>query len=263
MKTALALALAPAAAPSVELRERYGNGLQVAQRGGGSTDVATTSMDVDWQQSLGGAPCGQGADWSGVSRLTWLRRPYPHAIGDGLFAPELVDDWLRTLESVSAWRPQDGGFYAADATAVAPSDAPDGAMREMLQPGGLARLEAAASQLFETTLCLHGPVIAHRMRPGQGVGIHSDRPAPGEETHRIVIFLARAPVPADGGHFLILAGPDVGRASSIIELASNTAVAFPLDDQSYHAVSRVVRGTRFSLVLSFRGCPSRDREAAA
>jgi 2OG-Fe(II) oxygenase superfamily len=263
-EAALVLALAPAAAPGVELRERYGAGLQVAQRGDRSTDLAAAPIDVDRGRSLPGAACGLSTDWSALSRLAWRRRPYPHAVGEQLFVPELVDAWLRTLETVSMWRPQDGGFYAADAIAITPSDAPDAMMREMLQPAGLRMLEDAASTLFETTLRLHGPVIAHRMQPGQGVGIHSDKPAEGEETHRIVVFLARVPRPADeGGHFLVLDGPTVSHARGIIELTPNTAVAFSLNDESYHAVTSVIRGTRFSLVLSFRGVPPDEAAATA
>jgi predicted 2-oxoglutarate/Fe(II)-dependent dioxygenase YbiX len=90
------------------------------------------------------------------------------------------------------------------------------------------------------------------MSEGHGVGIHTDVPRPGEETHRIVVLLARDWNQARGGHFVLLHDNDSSSEKAIIPMASNSAIAFRLTERSFHAVTIVTGGQRFSLVASFR-----------
>jgi hypothetical protein len=253
------LALGPGAGG--ELGALFEDGLQLVQRPPQrGLDLARAGLEIDWQSSVELADCGGLEGWDGVARLDWRPSPYPHAAGRRLFAPTLAARWLSLLEAIPRWRPAVAAFYAAEATAIEPASlslelGPE--LAALIDDRGLRRLERAASALFGRPLALHGPIVAHRMTCDHAIGVHSDAPAPGEETHRIVILVARDPRPAGGGHFVLLEAPAVDRARRLLPLAHNSAVAFALDARSYHAVTRVTAGHRFSLVLSFAKAPPR------
>ena len=156
------------------------------------------------------------------------------------------------LEQREAWQPVDGGFYCADVFGITDDRHVPATLHGCLGRAGHAWLEAFASRLFGELMQLHGPIVLHRMQDGQGVGIHSDHPLAGEETHRIVLTVCRQQQSGVGGHFVLLGGTHPQDARALIPLHGNNAIAFRLDDVSYHAVTSVRAGRRFSVVMSFR-----------
>jgi len=234
-----------------ELRSVFGNGLRVFQRKMQMEDLARANVGIASESREELADCDGTADWGGVARMLWRSSPYPHAVGSRLFMPLLADIWLAHLEGITNWRCASAGFYSVDAIGIDPGVCgPD--LMALVQEPGERQLETAASELFGIPLKLHGPLVAHRMGLDHFVGIHSDAPATGEETHRIVIFLARNPKPDHGGHFLLLDEPVLRGARRLLPLFHNSGVAFVLESGSYHAVTSVVKGERFSLILSFK-----------
>jgi hypothetical protein len=251
MTVPAALALRHSLTAGDELKTIFDAGLQVVQRDPSVADLTLAGLEIDWKNSEDPRDCGGAADWSGLARMTWHTSPYRHARGHRLFAPMLADQWLSTLEAVPRWTDAAGTFYSAKATVIERAWCPVH-LAGLVEGPGLRQLEEAASSLFGQPLRLHGPVVAHRMGPGHSVGVHSDAPFAGEETHRIVVFIARQPKPTDGGHFLLFEPRAGEKARWVLPLANNSAVAFELNHDSYHAVTRMVAGNRFSLILSFK-----------
>lgn len=253
---AVALRLAPAGGTaSHPLREQFGSGLGVRRRAAAGVDVAGAALRGEefplavLQDGArpGGSPRSTG--WSAVVSLPVDDDPYWFAAGAGLLSGAQADALLEWLEAIDSWRAVDGGFYLAKERAL--SAAAPSSLTSLLSAQGLHGLEAAASELFSCGVRLHGPLVAHKMSAGDGVGVHSDRPSSGEETHRLLMFLTRPADLRDGGHFLLLGGPDPSTARLVLPRRHNTALAFRLTGESYHAVSTVVAGVRYALVISF------------
>jgi hypothetical protein len=98
----------------------------------------------------------------------------------------------------------------------------------------------------------HVTLGAHRMHPGHGVGIHTDDPALGTESLRLLATLRRGEyADSAGGHLCLFSAPEMSAISAIVRPRHNSAVAFPLSDRSYHAVNDVTEGVRYSLIFGF------------
>ena len=245
------------ARPSRALGAMFGSGLRLPRRDADPLDLSQADLDIR-PDGLAFTPTATPASgWSSVATFTVSQDPFWHARSDGVLAPELASAMLNWLEQIDAWKSNDGGFYAAGETALSGRDCP-APLSPLLDEHGMKGLEDGAGRLFGTAVRRHGPVVAHRMTPGHGVGIHTDRPAPGEETHRVVVFLTRERALTTGGHFLLLEGPNPENARAILPLRNNTGIGFVLSGNSYHAVTIVGEGVRFSLVLSFRAALSRS-----
>lgn len=95
----------------------------------------------------------------------------------------------------------------------------------------------------------HLTVSAHRLTPGEGIGVHTDRPANGTETHRLVVHLNRRFEDGYGGHLLLLGGRELEDLQAIVRPMHNSAVGFGLSERSWHAVNDISGGTRYSLIF--------------
>ncbi|NKC13728.1 MAG: 2OG-Fe(II) oxygenase [Gammaproteobacteria bacterium] len=91
-------------------------------------------------------------------------------------------------------------------------------------------------------------VVAHLMIEGQGIGIHNDYRT-GGETHRLLIQLGRG---VTGGVTAILRSHVRDSVRRLLRPMHNTALAMGISDRSFHAVTTVQSGRRFTLVYSFK-----------
>jgi Rps23 Pro-64 3,4-dihydroxylase Tpa1-like proline 4-hydroxylase len=94
-------------------------------------------------------------------------------------------------------------------------------------------------------------VTAHKLVPGQTIRIHNDY-LEGKETHRLLVQLNRAWTDAHGG-FLMLFGSDspedIRRAVRPLHCSG---LAFTISARSFHAVSTIQDGERYTIVYSFK-----------
>jgi Rps23 Pro-64 3,4-dihydroxylase Tpa1-like proline 4-hydroxylase len=126
-------------------------------------------------------------------------------------------------------------------------------------PVGIAFLTSAAAlnQLRSDIGALLGAnlderveVTAHKLIPGQRIRIHNDF-VPAQETHRLLIQLNRGWSEANGGLLMLFADPDPKSVSRIILPGSRSAFGFSISPRSFHAVTPIRSGERFTLVYSF------------
>ena len=89
------------------------------------------------------------------------------------------------------------------------------------------------------------------MISGHGIGIHNDDPEPGSETYRLVIQLNREFRDSYGGHLALFNSNNIQDIHRIVKPIHNSAIAFALLPHSWHAVSYVSEGERYSIVFSF------------
>lgn len=93
---------------------------------------------------------------------------------------------------------------------------------------------------------------AHRMLPGHRIGIHTDTPNHGTETHRFLINLNAGFDDSYGGHLVLFDKDNLCEdALVVLPPGHNSAAAMEFSDRSWHWVDEVKSGMRFSLVYSF------------
>jgi Rps23 Pro-64 3,4-dihydroxylase Tpa1-like proline 4-hydroxylase len=93
-------------------------------------------------------------------------------------------------------------------------------------------------------------ITAHKLNRTQKIRIHNDC-RQGGETHRFLIQLNRGWNEANGGLLMLFGGPTVEMLADIISPISRSAFGFEISQASYHAVSQVHHGDRYTLVFSF------------
>ena len=122
----------------------------------------------------------------------------------------------------------------------------------------LARMRDQVQSAFGVQLSSRINISAHKLQPGQFGGIHTDN-VPGE-THRVVVQLNRGRADDSGGNLVFLSGPSPADVAVAFKQASNSAVGFLLGERSYHAITRVKTGTRFTIIYTFLSNAAQDSE---
>ena len=187
-----------------------------------------------------------------IAAGTLGQHPYPHLIAERLFADEDARALLDWLMGDATWWRQERDFYSHDSCDNL-DDCPLVRGDGVLSPAARGDLARALGQRFGIPLDGHYvSLCAHRMRPGHGIGVHTDDPILGTEYLRLLITLRDDGFDdADGGHFCMMTGHEPDCVAAIARPLHNLAIAFALSDRSLHAVNDVMNGERFSLVLGF------------
>ncbi len=158
----------------------------------------------------------------------------------------LLLDWL---ETEAPWRISRMDFYEQYEF-----DFRDIVLPERLMPffseAAAKDLRDKVATLFRTSLGPQIDITAHRLNKSQKIQIHNDA-RPHGETHRFLVQLNRAWPQENGGMLMLFSGPEVESLVDILPPTSRTAFGFQISQASYHAVSQVHQGDRFTLVFSF------------
>lgn len=177
------------------------------------------------------------------------RSPFPYGVFTSVFTTQANADVLCWLEHSDKWRLAKTDFYeqyefCADDLAYPDTVAFLGCPRfreELCQQLGV---------IFEDQLFDHLQIIAHKLIPGQHIGIHNDVIS-GGETHRLTVQLNRGQCESDGGFFMLFDSSDPSDVHRVLRPTNNSAIAFAISEQSNHAVSTQHSGVRYSLVFCF------------
>jgi hypothetical protein len=180
--------------------------------------------------------------------------PFPYFISQEVFDPGSCDAILSWLENDIPWRlAVKEGFFEQYEYSLNNSPAPP-SCSWLLQPDTLAELRKRVEALLRVNLIDRINVSAHKLIPGQGIGIHIDNPQDPEsagETHRLVVSFNRDFQERNGGHLVFFNSHDTADIHRIFRPINNTGVCFELSGRSFHAVSDVQAGTRYTIVYSF------------
>jgi hypothetical protein len=176
--------------------------------------------------------------------------PFPHAATADVIENDLANAALRWMETDAPWTLRIADFYEQwelhiDAeeppTSVAPLVAPatvNHLMQTMLRP-----LAEKDLQLREVT--------AHKLVPGQTIRIHNDY-LEGQESHRLLIQINRNWTNSQGGFLMLFGSANPEDVRRVVRPLHASGFAFAISPRSFHAVSQVRGGERFTLVYSFR-----------
>ena len=173
--------------------------------------------------------------------------PFRHAWIPLLFPADTTDRLLCWLEQDRPWEYTETDFYRQFEFSL--DDAALPAELDFATAGGtLRRMGEWLSGEFGGSDVMPVDVVAHLLEEGHDIGIHNDH-VPGGETHRLLLQLGRE---GEGGVTALLRGSSVSSVQRLIHPIHGTALAFRITEDSYHAVSRVRSGRRFTIVYSFR-----------
>lgn len=164
-----------------------------------------------------------------------------------MFPNESNDAIYYWLESKLPWQHTQTSFYEQF----------EFSLKDAMPPAGiefLASLQTLKAigdwleQSFDSASLEPVDVVAHCLFPGHKMGIHNDY-LPKGETHRLLLQLGRN---IDGGETLLFGQMDPRALSRIVRPVYGTALAFSITPRSFHAVGKVQRGQRFTIIYSFR-----------
>jgi hypothetical protein len=178
------------------------------------------------------------------------RRPFPYFISEQVLGPDAASHLLHWLETGARWRLHQGAFFEQYECNLLGVTAPNGCA-SLFGEKALDELKRRMEALLGTELTDQIEVLAHKLLPSQGIGIHNDEPHDDLETHRFILQLNRGWSDEDGGHLFLFNSKNPLDIHTVVRPAHNTGVGFAMSDRSYHAVSDVRQKTRYTVIYSF------------
>ena len=174
--------------------------------------------------------------------------PFDHFVASGM-EPGAGQAWLEWLERDAPWEIAATNFYEQYEfsllhTPLAP------VVRSLASEETLTTLRRQMTRHFRHPLSERVSVTAHKLLPHQTIRIHNDF-LPGGESHRLLLQLNRGWQPECGGYLMFFSGSDPESVARLVEPMNGSVQAFAISPRSYHAVSTVHEGERYTLVYSF------------
>lgn len=180
--------------------------------------------------------------------------PFGYFLSSQAFRPDLSQKLLDWLEQSSRWNLVTTDFYEQFEFSLLDSCLPRG-LNFLCSPPFLTFLSRQIEELFSVELDRCPNITAHKLIPGQTIRLHNDFIL-GGETHRILIQLNRGWNMSKGGLLIFFNSACSEDIHRIFPPWHNSVVGFAISPRSYHAVSTVHSGVRFTLVYSFSEIPS-------
>ena len=180
--------------------------------------------------------------------------PFRYIVSPEAFDPDTSRTVLAWLESEAPWKLVEADFYEQFEFSLWDVRLPT-TLSFLRAQAFLAVLKTRIAELFGVDLSHRVDITAHKLVPGQRIRIHNDY-IPGAETHRLLMQFNRDWQDDDGGFLLLFNSADPGDIHKIFRPVHNSAIGFAITATSYHAVSTIRAGERFTLVYSFYEQPS-------
>jgi hypothetical protein len=188
------------------------------------------------------------------------RRPFRYFISEQVLSPDSASHLLHWLETGARWHLHQGAFFDQYECNLLGVPAPSGCAALFGQKA-LDELKLRMEALLGAELADEIEIVAHKLLPSQGIGIHNDEPHDGLETHRLILQLNRGWSNENGGHLFLFNSKNPLDIHAVVRPTHNTGVGFAMSDRSYHAVSDVRQGIRYTVIYSFWQKQTRRAEA--
>ena len=190
---------------------------------------------------------------SALNKVQAVTRPFPHFVIPDLFDTDTASAVLNWLEQDVPWTVESRKFYMQHVcTGLLTQPASGSPAAVVGAPQTLQCMRKHLERIFGVALnSSHFDLVAHRMLPGHRIGVHTDRPASGTETHRFLINLNAGFDDEQGGHLVLFDMNDLEDSAVVVRPVHNSAVAMEFSDHSWHCVDEIKSGKRYSLVYSF------------
>lgn len=175
--------------------------------------------------------------------------PYRYATLTECFTPQVGEKVIEWFERDAPWIAKRTDFYeqyefsAWDSTSPAASYLTS---REVLDA-----VHTAMTEIFGRKFEPDVTVVCHMLVRGHRIGIHNDYLV-GEESHRLTIQLNRGLADDDGGFLMLFNSGDPADIHRVLRPQHLSALAFEISPDSFHAVSEMHGGARYTVIYSLR-----------
>jgi len=173
--------------------------------------------------------------------------PFRYAIFRECLAPSLSGDVLAWFEHDAPWRLKRTDFYEQYEFSCWDSTSP--IALHLTSSVVLEVVRSEMMEIFGRTFEDPISVVAHKLLEGQRIGIHNDYLV-GEESHRLVIQLNHGLSDDDGGFLMIFNSDNPTDIARVMRPVHVSGFAFEISPASFHAVSKLHGGVRYSLIYS-------------
>ena len=184
-----------------------------------------------------------------LSSVETFSEPFPYLVFPKGLDLDVSCQILTWFESDAPWQLVETDFYEQFEFNLLDIQLPP-ELTFLRAPDFLTRMKSRMAELFGTVLSDRIKVAAHRLASGQRIRLHNDFIAHAE-THRLLIQLNRSWKDENGGLLLFFNSNDPSDIHKVFRPVHNSAVGFAITPESYHAVSTLHAGERFTLVYSF------------
>jgi 2OG-Fe(II) oxygenase superfamily len=187
-----------------------------------------------------------------LQKTTVCAQPFPYAYTSQFFDHATAASVLYWLAHQAEWKLEASGFYIQHGwspnSALAPGSPIDHISCAELKARMLHHMERLFGREFARDRI---EICAHRMLTGHRIGIHTDCPRDGTETHRLVVHLCERYHEGQGGELALLDRDDPEGSLRVLLPHHNSAVLMEFSARSWHTVEAVTEGIRYSLLYSF------------
>ena len=176
--------------------------------------------------------------------------PFPHVTHAAPLPNAICAAALDWMETTAPWRLRVASFYEQWELHLDPQNLP-ASIQPLLAPSTIETLQLRMLAPIAQAPLELTEVTAHKLVPGQTIRVHNDHRWKGE-THRLLVQLNRGWSDSQGGLLLLFGSAAADDVRRILRPTHGSAVSFAISPQSFHAVSTIQRGERYTLVYSFR-----------
>ena len=148
------------------------------------------------------------------------------------------DGWRRSLTSF--YDQYEMRFSANDTLGIVP----------FINLNNIAKIIEHFKVVYVTDFHPFVTITAHILEEGQGIGIHSDASEDLGETHRLLIQLNHNWDLNNGGQLIFFTEKNKQAVHHVIVPEFGSLITFECNESSYHAVSDIKSGKRYTLVIS-------------
>ncbi len=178
--------------------------------------------------------------------------PFRYFVLSRMFDEAALSHVLGWLEAPNAWKLVTTDFYEQYEFSLWNVKLPE-RVAFLTEPRFQRALRKRVENTLDVSLANRVDAVAHKLMPGQRIRQHNDF-IPGYETHRLTVQLNRGLDEAAGGWFVLFSGPEPADIHKVLLPRHNSALGFAISQSSFHAVSPLARGERYTLVFSFYEC---------
>ena len=189
--------------------------------------------------------------------VEFVEFPFRYFLARRCLVPRIEQVLLDWFESVAPWQLVETDFYEQYEFSMLDVDLPE-SLSPLAWPSNLSELRRSVATLFNVALDDRVTLLAHKLAPGQRIAIHNDYLGGENETHRLTVQLNRGLHDGDGGLFMLFNSFDPNDIHKVIRPITGSGLGFEIGENSNHAVSRLHRGERYTLVYSFHAQTQTD-----
>jgi hypothetical protein len=181
-----------------------------------------------------------------------VSEPFHHFTIRSLFSDDKMLKRLGLwLHNFTEWDLEIGRFYQQYGFDLSAHPLCDEAC-ELTSPHAVKSLLEICERAFGEIFFPAVTFTAHKLVPKQHIDIHTDASSSHTtQTHRLVVQVP-GPKPVEGGDLMLFSSRESIIPVQKYKPAPNSTFGFQFGPKSFHAVSPVILGIRYSLIISFK-----------